>query len=85
LPTSSPSALITDHGRRISLRIQGRYYELTHEELRTVLGLPSGPAGLGITIERDHFCFEFAGDGRVVELSANQLHRRLDKVVATEG
>jgi hypothetical protein len=34
---------------------------------------------LGITIDRDRFYFEFAADGRTVELSARQLHRRLKK------
>jgi hypothetical protein len=76
---SSPSALITDEGQRVLLRIQGRYYELTQQELRTLLGLPAGPPGLGITIDRDRLCFEFAADHHTVEMSAGQLHRRLVK------
>ena len=75
----SPSALITDQGRHIGLRIRGRHYELTQEELRGVLGLPPGPAGLGITIDHNRFRFEFAADHHTIELSAEQLHRRLAK------
>ena len=74
-----PSALITDQGRRVNLRIQDRIYELSQEELRTLLGLPPGPAGLGITIDRNRFRFEFVGDKQIVEVSAEQLHRRLAK------
>jgi hypothetical protein len=73
----SPSALITDQGRRVGLRMQGRLYELSQEELRSVLGLPPGPPGLGITIDHDRFHFEFAADQRTVEVSAKQLQRRL--------
>jgi hypothetical protein len=70
---SAPSALITDHGQRVLLRIQGRYYELSQPELRALLGLPAGPAGLGITIDGSRLCFEFAGVGQVVRMSAGQL------------
>ncbi|HKI32551.1 MAG TPA: hypothetical protein VKA46_11835 [Gemmataceae bacterium] len=80
---ASPSALITDNGRRVLLRIQGRYYELTQQELRALLGLPAGPPGLGITIDRDRLRFEFAADSRTVEMSAGQLRRRLAKQVTT--
>jgi len=80
---ASPSALITDKGRRVQLRIQGRYYELAHQELRALLGLPAGPPGLGITIDRDRLCFEFAADNRTVKLSAGQLRRRLAKQVTS--
>jgi hypothetical protein len=80
---SSPSALITDQGRRVLLRLQGRFYELSQEELRTLLGLPAGPPGLGITIEQDCLRFEFAADGQTAELSAGQLHRRLAKQPAS--
>ena len=79
MPTSSPSALVTDKGQRVLLRIQGRIYELSQEELRAALGLPAGPPGLGITINRDRLRFEFAVDNHTVELSAAQLHRRLSK------
>lgn len=75
----APSALITDQGRRVLLRLRGRQYELSQEELRTLLGLPSAPPGLGITIDGDRFCFEFAADNRTLELSAKQLHHRLSK------
>ena len=75
----APSALITDEGQRVLLRIQGHFYELSQQELRTLLGLPAGPAGLGITIDRDRLRFEFPADNRTVELSAGQLHRRLAK------
>jgi hypothetical protein len=76
---SSPSALITDEGRRVLLRLRGRYYELSQPELRTLLGLPAGPLGLGVTIDRDRLCFEFPADHRTVEISAGQLQRRLAK------
>jgi len=79
MPSSSPSALITDQGHRVLLRIQGKFYELSQEELRSVLGLPPGPLGLGITIERDCLRFEFAADKQTVEVSARQLDRRLAK------
>jgi hypothetical protein len=77
MSTTSPSALITDKGRQVLLRVRGRYYELSQEELRTALGLPEGPPGLGITIDGERVCFEFASDDRRVELSAAQLQRRL--------
>jgi hypothetical protein len=76
---SSPSALVTEQGRRILLRVQGRFYELSQEELRTVLGLPKGPPGLGITVERDRLRFEFAADERSIEVTARQLQRRIAK------
>jgi hypothetical protein len=76
---SAPSALITDHGRRVFLRIQGQYYELSQPDLRSLLGLPAGPPGLGITVDGNRLCFEFAGDGQAVAMSAGQLQRRLVK------
>jgi hypothetical protein len=82
MPSSSASALITDEGRRVLLRIGGRFYDLSQDELRTLLGLPSGPPGLGITIDRDCLRFEFASDTRTVEMSAGQLQRRLAKQLA---
>jgi hypothetical protein len=81
---SSPSALITDQGRRVLLRLEGRLYELTQEELRALLGLPEGPAGLGITIDRDVLRFEFAADQQTVAISAAQLRRRLTKQLTSE-
>jgi hypothetical protein len=75
----SPSALITDKGRRVLLRIGGRLYEFSQEELRSLLGLPPGPPGLGITIDRNRFRFEFVADDQNIELSAEQLHRRVAK------
>jgi hypothetical protein len=74
---SVPSALITDQGQRVLLRLQGRVYEVSQEELRTVLGLPAGPPGLGITIDNKRLRFEFAADDRTKEVSAGQLQRRL--------
>jgi hypothetical protein len=74
----SPSALVTERGRRVLFRIRGRIYELSHEELRSLLGVPSRPPGLGIMIDRDHFRFEFADD-HSIEISAGQLQRRLSK------
>jgi len=77
IASSSPSALITDQGRQVLLRVQGRIYEINQEELRSLLGLPAGPPGLGITIDGDRYWFEFAADEQTVEFSAAQLHRRL--------
>jgi hypothetical protein len=65
------------------LRIQGRYYELDQDELRSLLGLPAGPPGLGISIDDDSFQFEFAADGQTIELSAEQLHHRLGRKLAS--
>jgi len=79
MASASPSALITDRGERILLRVGGRHYELSQPALRQVLELPEGPPGLGITIDRDLFHFEFAGDDRSVTISAAQLRRRLAK------
>jgi hypothetical protein len=73
----SPSALVTDNGRRVQLRVHGRYYELTQDELRSLLGLASGPPGLGITIDGDRFRFEFAFDQLAIDMTDNQLYRRL--------
>jgi hypothetical protein len=77
--SASPSALITEQGSRVLLRLGGRYYDLTQSALRRVLGLPDGPSGLGITIDGDRLCFEFAGDDQTVTISAAQLARRLAK------
>ena len=77
---SLPSALVTDDGQRVLFRINGRCYELTQEALRAVLGLPEGPPGLGITINRDRLQFEFALDHQLAELTANQLQHRLAKL-----
>ena len=80
----SASALVTDKGRRVLLRVRDRSYELQQAELRSLLGLPPGPAGLGITIDRGRFFFEFAADNQAVEISANQLHRRLARRVTAK-
>jgi hypothetical protein len=77
MPYSAPSALITDKGHRVLLRVQGRFYELSQEELRRVLGLPPGPPGLGVLIDGDRLRFEFVADNRAINLSARQMHRRL--------
>jgi hypothetical protein len=79
MPHASPSALITDKGQRVLLRIHGRLYDMSQNELRTLLGLPAGSAGLGITIDGDQLRFEFAADHRTVDMSAGQLQRRLAK------
>jgi hypothetical protein len=79
MPSASPSALITDRGKRVLLRVGGRQYELSQPALRLVLELPEGPPGLGITVDRDRFHFEFVGDDRSVTISAAQLRRRLVK------
>jgi hypothetical protein len=73
----APSALIANEGQRVLLRLQGRQYILSQDDLRALLGLPSGPPGLGISIDCDRFRFEFPADNQTVELSAKQLHRRL--------
>jgi hypothetical protein len=77
MPELSSSALTLDQGQRVLLRVQGRLYELSQEELRALLAVPPGPPGLGITIDRNRFRFEFVADGRTIELSVEQLHRRL--------
>jgi len=82
---SSTSALITDEGRRVLLRLEGRFYELTQEELRILLGLPAGPPGLGITIDRGRLHFDFAADNQSVVLSSQQLQYRLAKQLASRA
>ncbi len=79
MSNAQPSALITDNGHKILLRIQGRFYELSQEELRTLLDLPPGPLGLGITIDRGSLRFEFPADNQTVEMTAERLQRRLAK------
>jgi hypothetical protein len=79
MTSASPSALITDRGARVQLRLRGHYYELTQPALRHALDLPEGPPGLGITIDGDRLQFEFAGDNRSVTVTASQLQRRLSK------
>jgi hypothetical protein len=54
----SSSALITDSGWRALLRAQGGFHEVSQEELRSLLGLPPGGPGLGITIDGNRFRFE---------------------------
>jgi hypothetical protein len=71
--------LVTDHGRRVYLRVGGRFYDLSQETLRTALGQPEGPPGLGITIDRERVRFEFAADQQAIELTAKQLQRRIAK------
>jgi hypothetical protein len=79
MPALAPSALTTDKGRRVLLRIEGLQYQLGQDELRSLLGLPSGPPGVGITIDGTRIRFEFVADNQTRELSARQLHRRLTK------
>jgi hypothetical protein len=79
----SPSALITDNGERVLLRLEGQFYELSQQELQNLLGVPAGSPGLGISIEGDRLRFEFAAEERTIELSAKQLQRRLAKQIAT--
>jgi hypothetical protein len=74
--------LVADQGRRIHFRIDDRYYELSQEALRAALGLPDGPRGLGITIDRDRLHFEFAADQKEIELTADELQRRIAKHLA---
>lgn len=81
---SSPSALITEEGRVVLLRLRGRFYEIRQEDLRTLLRLPAGPPGLGITIDRDQFRFDFAADNRTVKVSAGQLQRLLARQLTSK-
>jgi hypothetical protein len=83
MPYKTASALVTDQGKRVHIRLQGRFYEISQEELRTLLGLPVGSPGLGISIDNGRFCFEFAADDKTVELSARQLERRLAKQISS--
>jgi hypothetical protein len=85
MSTASSSALITDNGRQVLLRVRGRFYEMSQNELRAALGLPEGPLGLGITIEGERMTFEFASDNLRVELSARQLQRRLANHVGSKS
>ena len=85
MATSAPSALITDQGKRVLFRLGGRFYELSHSTLRQALGLPDGPPGLGITIDRNRFQFEFGEDEQTVELTAAQLQRRLAKLPTSKS
>ena len=81
---TSPSALVTERGNRVFIRIAGEHYQLTLKKLRALLKLPpANSVGLGITIDRDRFSFEFA-DGPVIELSARQLQRRLSQAKAAD-
>lgn len=79
----SLSALITKQGKRVLFRVAGRHYDLDQQDLRSLLEVPAGSPGLGITIDGHRVCFEFTDD-HVVELSAKQLERRLAKQ-ATSG
>ena len=82
MASSSPSALITNDGASVLLRLDGRFYQLSQTALRQVLGLPEGPPGLGITIDRGQLHFEFA-DNRSLTITSTQLRRRLAKRPAT--
>jgi hypothetical protein len=75
----SPSALVMDKGQRILLRLQGGFFELSQQELRALLGMPTGSSGIGISIDADQFTFEFAENEKTVEVTAGQLQRRLSK------
>ena len=44
-PNFAPMGIAVE-GERVLLRIHGRYYELSQQELRNLLGLPAGPPGL---------------------------------------
>jgi hypothetical protein len=81
----SPSALVMEKGQRILLRLQGGFFELSQQELRALLGIPSGTSGIGISIDGDRFTFEFAEDEKTVEITAGQLQRRLSKQTATKS
>jgi hypothetical protein len=53
--------------------------------LRALLGLLAGPPGLGITIVHNRFRFEFVADNLTIELSAEQLQRRLVKQLTSKS
>ena len=78
----SPSALISDNGQRMQLRVDGRIYEVPQEDLRSLLGLPTGPPGLGISIDQNRFQFEFEGEDRTIEITERQLKRCLAKLLS---
>ncbi len=80
---SAPSALVIEQGRCVQFRLRGQFYELNQDDLRTALGLPPGPPGLGITIDQGKFQFEFAADGRTIALTAAQLQHRLSRTAAS--
>ena len=80
----TPSALMTDKGRRVLLRVRGRHYEFDQPALRRLLGLPDGPPGVGITIDRDRLHFEFPADNQAIKITASQLQRRLAKQAASK-
>lgn len=82
---SAPSALITEEGRLVLFRLRGRFFEVTQEALRSLLGLPPGAPGLGITINQDRLRFEFAGEERTVEMTSGQLHRLLSRQVSSKS
>ncbi len=84
MPSPAPSALISDKGKRVHFRLQGRLYEVGQDELRALLGLPPGPSGLGITVVQNRFRFEFAMDRQEVEISAAQLRRRLTELLTSK-
>lgn len=75
---ATPSALVTDKGE-ILFRLEGRFFQLSQQDLRSALDLPPGPAGVGITIDKSRFRFEFPGDNRSIDITAKQLGRRLAK------
>jgi hypothetical protein len=80
MASSSTSALIVDKGRKVMLRLEGCFYELSQESLREVLGVLEGPLGLGISIDQNRLRFEFAGEEKAIEMTAAQLRRRLARL-----
>jgi hypothetical protein len=84
MASSSPSALITNDGASVLLRLDDRFYQLSQPALRRVLGLPEGPPGLGITIDRGRLQFEFADDPSLT-VTSTQLRRWLAKRLATSN
>jgi hypothetical protein len=72
-----PSALV--NGANVLFRLDGQVFEISQSELRDLLGLPSGPSGLGITVYDDRFQFEFARDNQTAEITAKKLKRLLSR------
>lgn len=74
---SHPSALV--NGAKVLFRIDDEVFEISQVDLRSLLGLPAGPSGLGIIVNENSFQFEFARDEQAAEMTAKQLKRRLLK------
>lgn len=84
MPGTAPSALVIDQGKRVLLRIDGKYFNIDQNDLRQLLGLPAGKPGVGIRINAQRFSFEFC-DEDPVELTAKQMLNRLAKATTHDA